>query len=87
MGKKTWQKKPATAPADFPCANAGCPATGQDTVNQRCAGCGAVWYCGRRCRKYHWDACGGNHKGHCKPAPPKPEEAQQTSPAPTPAAR
>ena len=33
-------------PADFPCANTGCPVTGQDTVNQRmlqrCAGCGAM---------------------------------------------
>ena len=71
MGKK----KAASAP-DFPCANAGCPVRGRDKVNKRCAGCGAVWYCGRRCQKQHWDARGGNHRGHCKaapkPAPPKP---------------
>ena len=36
--------------ASFPCANAGCPVTGRDKVNQRCAGCSAVWYCGRRSR-------------------------------------
>ena len=74
MGKK----KAASAP-DFPCANAGCPVRGRDKVNKRCAGCGAVWYCGRRCQKQHWDARGGNHKGHCKPAPPKPEEAVRSA--------
>ena len=76
MGKK----EAASAAADFPCANARCPVTGRDKVNQRCAGCGAVWYCGRRCQKRHWSSNGGNHRAHCKP--PKPEEpASAAAPA------
>ena len=75
MGKK----EAASAPADFPCANAACPVTGRDNVNQRCAGCRAVWYCGRRCQKRHWSSNGGNHRAHCKPAPE--EAAAAAAPA------
>ena len=56
------KKASASAAGDFPCANVGCKVTGRDKVNQRCAGCGAVWYCGRRCQKRHWRQSGGNHK-------------------------
>ena len=66
------------APADFRCANGGCPVimTGRDKVNQRCGRCRAVFYYGRRCQKQLWDARGGNHRGRCKPAPaPAPEAA------------
>ena len=58
---KMGKKKAASAAGDFRCANARCPVTGRDKVNQRCAGCGAVWYCGRRCQKQHWRQSGGNH--------------------------
>ena len=79
------KKKKASATGDFSCANVGCPATGRDKVNKRCARCGAVWYCSRRCQRQHWDARGGNHRGHCKPAP-SPRQLASARASPTVAA-
>ena len=64
------EKSKKESASDFPCANVGCPATGRDRVNKRCAQCGAVFYCGRRCQQQHWAARGGNHRGHCKALQP-----------------
>ena len=75
------KKEAASAAADFPCANAGCRVTGRDQVNQQCARCGAVWYCGRRCQKRHWSSNGGNHRAHCQPAPKPVEGAAASAPA------
>ena len=39
------------AAGDFRCANVGCKVAGRDLINQQCAQCRRVWYCGRACQR------------------------------------
>ena len=75
MGKK------AAAEGAFRCGNRDCNVTGRDKVNQVCAACRAVRYCGRKCQGQHWSSRGGNHRAHCKPAP-KPNGAPAAASGP-----
>jgi len=44
-GKGREKNRAASATADFPCANVGCPVSGRTKVNQYCARYGSVWHC------------------------------------------
>ena len=75
-------KKAAAAAGAFRCGNLDCNLTGRDKVNQVCAACRAVWYCGRKCQGKHWSSRGGNHRAHCKPPPKVDGAAASSRPAP-----
>ena len=87
LPRRDWRRAAWAAPlVHCPCPASLFLATRQLTrspidMNRRPDRCKGVVYCNRGCQKLHWSEAGGNHKAHCRPAPPpRPSQPIEASP-------